>query len=335
MTGQNVKNKGAKIILSRGNGIKLFSGTAHPEFAQKISDVLNIPLSKAKHFRFSDGEIGYSPDETVRGADVFIIQPTCNPANENLMQLLIMADAFKRASAHYVNAVIPYFGYARQDRKARPREPITAKLVANILAHGGIDRVITADLHAGQIQGFFDIPVDHLTGMKLLAGYFKDFLAEDLRSGSVVVVSPDVGGVARARKFAVMLHTDIAIVDKRRSHDVANVSEVMDIIGDVKDRVAILVDDIIDTAGTICHAAKGLMDRGCKKVYACATHAVLSGKAIENINNSEIEKLIFSDTIPLGEKKGNPKIMQLSIAPLFAEAIMRVHSEMSISGMFD
>ncbi len=321
--------------MSRGNGLKIFSGTAHPEFSQRISKEICVPLSDLKHYRFSDNEIGVSLNESVRGADVYLIQPTCSPANENLMQLLIMADAAKRDSAHYVNAVIPYFGYARQDRKAKPREPITAKLVANILTHGGIDRIITADLHAGQLQGFFDIPVDHLTGMKLLAEYFKKNLAEELNAGKVVVVSPDAGGVARARRFAVMLDVDIAIVDKRRSYDVANVSEVMDIVGNIKDRTAILVDDIIDTAGTICHAAHGLIERGCEKVYACATHAVLSGPAMERINKSKIEKLVFTDTIPIPEEKKSAKILQLSIAPLFAEAIKRVHLEEPISDMFD
>lgn len=317
--------------MSRGSSIKIFSGTAHPEFAQRISNELNIPLSAIKHYKFSDGEIGVSLDESVRGADVYIIQPTCYPTNENLLQLLIMADAMKRASAHYVNAVIPYFGYARQDRKARPREPITAKLVANILTHGGINRVITADLHAGQIQGFFDIPVDHLSGMKLLASYFREYLSEELKSGRVVVVSPDVGGVSRARKFAVMLRTDIAIVDKRRSHEVANVSEVMDIIGDIRGRTAVIVDDLIDTAGTICNAADGLRERGCGKIFACATHAVLSGPALARINGSVIERLIFSDTIPIPDEKRSEKILQLSIAPLFAEAIKRVHEEKPIS----
>ena len=321
--------------MSRGNGIKIFSGEAHPEFAEIISEKLGQPLSKVKHYRFSDGELGVSLEESVRGSDVYIVQPTCYPVNENLMQLLIMADAMRRDSAHYVNAVIPYFGYARQDRKARPREPITAKLVANILAHEGINRVITADLHAGQIQGFFDIPVDHLTGMKLLAEHFKDILADEIKAGRVVVVSPDVGGVARARKFAVMLGTDIAIVDKRRLHDKQNISEVMDIVGNIQGRTAILVDDIIDTAGTICHAADGLKERGSSRVFACATHAVLSGPALERINKSAIEKLMFTDTIPIPETKRSEKIMQLSIAPLFAEAIKRVHEELPISDMFD
>ena len=319
--------------MSRGNSLKLFTGTAHPEFAERISKELNVPLTSLKHYRFADGEIGVSLDESVRGADVFIIQPTCTPVNENLMQLLIMADAMKRASAHYVNAVIPYFGYARQDRKAKPREPITAKLVANLITHGGINRVVTVDLHAGQLQGFFDIPVDHLTGMKLLAEYFRDLLRDELARGEVVVVSPDVGGVARARKFAVMLNTDIAIVDKRRSYDLQNVSEVMDIVGNIQGRIAILVDDMIDTAGTICHAAKGLKERGCSKIYACATHAVLSGPAKERIEKSDFEQMVFTDTIPIPEEKKTNKIIQLSIAPVFAEAIRRVHNEISISSM--
>lgn len=321
--------------MSRGNGLKIISGNAHPEFARIISRELNIPLADVKSFKFSDGETGIRFGESVRGSDVFIIQPTCSPTNDNIMDLLIMADAVKRASAHYVNAVIPYFGYCRQDRKAKPREPITAKLVANLLAHGGVDRVITADLHAGQIQGFFDIPVDHLTAMNLFASYFKDFLADDLKAGKVVVVSPDTGGVARARKFAMKLNVDIAIVDKRRSHDVANQSEVMDIVGNIKGRTAILVDDIIDTAGTICHAADGLIERECARVFACATHAVLSGSAMDNIKKSAIERLVFSDTIPIPEEKRSDKVMQLSIAPEFAEAIKRVHCEEPISAMFE
>ena len=321
--------------MPRGNGLKIISGNAHPEFAQKVSEELGVPIADVKSFKFSDGETGIRFGESVRGADVFIIQPTCCPTNERIMNLLIMADAVKRASAHYVNAVIPYFGYSRQDRKAKPREPITAKLVANLIMHGGIDRVITADLHAGQIQGFFDIPVDHLTAMNLFADYFREFLADDLKAGNVVVVSPDAGGVARARKFAMKLDVDIAIVDKRRSHDVANESQVMDIVGNIQGRTAILVDDIIDTAGTICHAADGLIERGCKRVFACATHAVLSGKAMEYINESAIERLIFSDTIPLTEDKKTDKILQLSIAPAFAEAIKRVHEELPLSQMFE
>jgi len=251
------------------------------------------------------------------------------------MELLIMVDAFKRASASRVNVVTPYFGYARQDRKSKPREPITAKLVANLIANSGADRVISADLHAGQIQGFFDIPVDHLTGMPLLASYFKEILEAELKRGEVIVVAPDVGGVVRARFFAVMLKTDLAIVDKRRSFEVANFCEVMDIIGEVGGKIAILVDDIIDTAGTICNAAAGLRQRGCKTVYACATHAVLSGPAIKRINSSEIDRVVFSDTIPLIESKRSERLVQLSIAPLFAEAILRVHSDRSVSSLFE
>ncbi len=321
--------------MPRGNVLKIISGNAHLEFARKICDYLGVPLADVKTFKFSDGETGVRFGESVRGADVFIVQPTCTPANERIMNLLIIADAVKRASAHYVNAVIPYFGYARQDRKAKPREPITAKLVANLLTHGGVGRVITADLHTGQLQGFFDIPVDHLTAMNLFADYFKEFLADELKAGKVVVVSPDAGGVARARKFAMKLDVEIAIVDKRRSHDVANESKVIDIVGNIEGRTAILVDDIIDTAGTICHAADGLMERGCERVFACATHAVLSGNAMENIEKSAIERLIFSDTIPLTEEQKNDKVLQLSIAPAFAEAIKRVHSEEPISMMFE
>lgn len=322
-------------MVSGVKDLKIFSGTAHPDFAKRICSELGVRLSAARHYRFSDGEIGLSIDESVRGADIFVIQPTSSPANDNLIELLVMVDAFKRASACRVNVVTPYFGYARQDRKSKPREPITAKLVANLIANSGADRVITADLHAGQIQGFFDIPVDHLTGMPLLASYFKETLEAELKKGEVVVVSPDVGGVVRARRFAVMLKTDLAIVDKRRSYEVANFCEVMDIIGEVQGKTAILVDDIIDTAGTICNAASGLKERGCKTVLACATHAVLSGPAMKRINSSEIDKLVFSDTIPLPDSKRSDRIVQLSIAPLFAEAILRVHSDRSVSSLFD
>ncbi len=322
-------------MVSGVKDLKIFSGTAHPDFAKRICSELGVRLSAARHYRFSDGEIGLSIDESVRGADIFVIQPTSSPANDNLIELLVMVDAFKRASACRVNVVTPYFGYARQDRKSKPREPITAKLVANLIANSGADRVITADLHAGQIQGFFDIPVDHLTGMPLLASYFKETLEAELKKGEVVVVSPDVGGVVRARRFAVMLKTDLAIVDKRRSYEVANFCEVMDIIGEVQGKTALLVDDIIDTAGTICNAASGLKERGCKTVLACATHAVLSGPAMKRINSSEIDKLVFSDTIPLPDSKRSDRIVQLSIAPLFAEAILRVHSDRSVSSLFD
>ena len=321
--------------MSGVKDLKIFSGTAHPDFAKRICDELRISRSIARHYRFSDGEVGLTIEESVRGSDVFVIQPTCYPANENLFELFIMVDAFKRASASRINVVIPYFGYARQDRKSKPRDPITAKLVANLIEKSGADRLITTDLHAGQIQGFFDIPVDHLTGMPLLASYFKETLEAELKKEEVVVVSPDVGGVVRARHFAVMLKTDLAIVDKRRSYEVANFCEVMDIIGEVEGKIAILVDDIIDTAGTICNAANGLKQRGCKEVFACATHAVLSGPAMKRINGSEIDKVVFSDTIPLPDTKRSERFTQLSIAPLFAEAILRVHSDRSVSSLFD
>ena len=321
-------------MVSNKGELKILTGTAHPSFAQRICSELGIELSRAKHYRFSDGEIGLSIDESVRGADVFLIQPTCNPVNENLMELFIMLDALKRASAYRINVVIPYFGYARQDRKSKPRDPISAKLMANLLTEAGADRVITADLHAGQIQGFFDIPVDHLTGMPLLASYFKENVAPGL-SAPLVVVAPDVGGMVRARKFAGQLKADLAVVDKRRSHEAANFCEVMDIIGDVEGKTVVLVDDIIDTAGTICNAAALIKERGAVRVYTCATHGVLSGPALERLESSGISEVILTDTIPLPESKKSAKIVQLSIAPLFAEAILRVHSDRSVSRLFD
>lgn len=315
--------------------LKIFSGSAHPQFAENICMNLGIPLSTSKLFRFSDGEIGVSIEESVRGADVFVVQPTCAPANEHLIELLIIVDALKRASAYRINLVMPYFGYARQDRKTRSREPITAKLIANLLQKAGADRVITADLHAGQIQGFFDIPVDHLIGGPLLASYFRKTLSQAVEDKLVTVVSPDIGGVVRARKFAEQIgNADLAIVDKRRSHEIANSCEVMEIIGNIEGRTAILVDDIIDTAGTMVKAAEALLERGAKEVYACATHGVLSGPAIERIKGSQIKKLVVSDTIPLPPEKQIDKIQSLTIAPLFAEALRRIHSEHSVSILF-
>lgn len=315
--------------------LKIFSGSAHPQFAENICMNLGIPLSTSKLFRFSDGEIGVSIEESVRGADVFVVQPTCAPANEHLIELLIIVDALKRASAYRINLVMPYFGYARQDRKTRSREPITAKLIANLLQKAGADRVITADLHAGQIQGFFDIPVDHLIGGPLLASYFRKTLSQAVEDKLVTVVSPDIGGVVRARKFAEQIgNADLAIVDKRRSHEIANSCEVMEIIGNIEGRTAILVDDIIDTAGTMVKAAEALLERGAKEVYACATHEVLSGPAIERIKGSQIKKLVVSDTIPLPPEKQIDKIQSLTIAPLFAEALRRIHSEHSVSILF-
>lgn len=315
--------------------VKIFSGSAHKQFAENVCVNLGVPLSASKLFRFSDGEIGVSIEESVRGADVYVVQPTCEPANEHLIELLIIVDALKRASAYRVNLVMPYFGYARQDRKTRSREPITAKLVANLLEKAGADRVISADLHAGQIQGFFDIPVDHLTGGPLLASYFKRVLQKEAEAGLVSVVSPDIGGVVRARKFAEQIgNADLAIVDKRRSHEVANTCEVMEIIGNVEGKTALLVDDIIDTAGTMVKAAEALMERGAKEVYACATHGVLSGPAIDRLKSSCIKEVVLTDTIPLAEEKKFEKVKVLPIAPLFAEALRRIHSEHSVSILF-
>lgn len=324
-------------MLAGMREVKIFSGSANPQFAEKLSMNLGVPLSAAKLFRFSDNEIGVSIEESVRGADVYVVQPTSEPANDNLFQLLIIVDALRRASAHHINLVMPYFGYARQDRKTRSREPITAKLIANLLETAGADRVIAADLHAGQIQGFFDIPVDHLTGMTLLAQYFHDKLGKKIEAKQVTVVSPDIGGVVRARKFVSQMGSgkvDLAIVDKRRSHDVANQCEVMEIIGEIEGQICILVDDMVDTAGTIVKAASALKERGAKEVYACATHGVLSGPAIERLKGSVIKEMVITDTIPLPEKKQIDNIKVLSIAPLFAEAIRRIHSDQSVSVLF-
>jgi len=278
--------------------------------------------------RFSDGEVFVNINETVRGTDVFIIQPTHPPVNEHLMELLIIIDAFKRASAGRITAVLPYYGYARQDRKAKARDPITAKLVADLLTTAGADRVLTMDLHAAQIQGYFNIPVDHLLGVPILAKYFQNKNLED-----IVVVSPDLGSVTRARNFANHLDAPIAIIDKRRPK--ANVSEVMNIIGDIKDKNVILIDDMIDTAGTICQAAEALKKFGAKEVYACCTHPVLSGPAIERIQNSEIKELITTDTIQLPEEKRIDKIKVMSVDRLFAEAINRIYKNASVSEIFE
>jgi len=311
------------------NHLKLISGTANPELSQKISEYLANPLVQTKITRFSDGEIFVEIKENVRGADVFIIQPTCPPVNENLIELLIMIDAARRASARRITAVIPYYGYARQDRKTAPRTPITAKLVANLIVTAGARRVLTMDLHAGQIQGFFDIPVDHLYAMPV----FLEYLKERLRGEEIVVVSPDAGGVERAREYAKRLNTSMAIVDKRRPKP--NESEVMNIIGDVKDKIAVIIDDMIDTAGTICKAASAIMDKGAKEVFAVATHPVLSGQAVERLANSPIKEIIVSDTIPLREEaKKLEKIKVLSVSKLLGEAIRRIHTDDSISSLF-
>ncbi len=306
-------------------GYKIFSGTANLEFAKKISKYLSMPLSNAGVKSFSDGEISIQIDESVRGKDVFIIQSTCASANDNLMQMLILTDALRRSSAKSITAITPYFGYARQDRKAMPRVPITAKLVANLMQTAGIDRVATIDLHAGQIQGFFDIPVDNLYGSIVFNEYIN---AKNFKNA--IIASPDIGGISRARSVAKQLGLDIVIVDKRREK--ANESEVMNIIGDVAGKEVILVDDIIDTAGTIVKAAEALKQRGALSVMACCTHAVLSGPAYERIESSVLDELVVTDTIPLKEE--NPKIKVLSVAPLFAEVIRRVYHNESVNSLF-
>ncbi|GAB6044496.1 ribose-phosphate pyrophosphokinase [Caminibacter profundus] len=305
---------------------KLFSGTANPKVAEDIAHYLDRPLSKLTVNRFSDGEINVQIGESIRGVDCFIIQPTCAPANDNLMELLIITDAMRRASAKSITAVIPYFGYARQDRKAAPRVPISAKLVANMMEKAGIDRVVTIDLHAGQIQGFFDIPVDNLYGSILFFDYFKE-----IRLKNPVIASPDIGGVARARYFASKLGLDMVIVDKRRER--ANVSEVMNIIGEVKGKDVILIDDMVDTAGTMVKAAKALKEKGANTVRAFATHGVLSGPAIERIRDSVLEELIITDTIPFN--KDCKKIKVLKTGKLFAEVIRRIVYNESINKLFD
>ena len=308
--------------------IKLFAGNATPELAKKISERLYISLGDATVGRFSDGEIQVQINENVRGADVFIIQSTCAPTNDNLMELLVMVDALRRASAAKINVVMPYYGYARQDRKARSREPITAKLVANMLQNSGVDRVIALDLHAAQIQGFFDIPVDHLMGAPLLAEYFiKEGVAKD-----AVVISPDHGGVTRARVLAEFLKSPIAIIDKRRPR--ANVAQIMNIIGDVKGKKCIMIDDMIDTAGTITLGAQALIDAGAKEVYASCTHAVLSGPAIERLDNSPIKEVVVTDSIQLPKEKQIDKIKQVSVAPLIGSAIKRINENRPVSPLF-
>ena len=306
-------------------GYKVFSGTANPEFAKKVARYLSLTLSQADIKRFSDGEISVQISESVRGKDVLIIQPTCAPANVNLMELLILTDALRRSSADTITAVIPYFGYARQDRKAAPRVPITAKLVANMIQAAGIDRVVTIDLHAGQIQGFFDIPVDNLYGNIIFYDYVKS-----KHFKNPIIASPDIGGVARARSFAKKLGVDMVIVDKRRER--ANESEVMNIIGDVNGKDVILVDDMIDTAGTIVKAAEVLKDKGATSVMACCTHPVLSGPAYDRIEEGVLDELVVSDTIPL--TKESSKIKVLSVAHIFGEVIRRVYHNESVNGLF-
>lgn len=312
-----------------GKDIKIFAGNSNRELAEEIAQKIGLPLGLATVGKFSDGETAINIDEVVRGSDVFIIQSTCPPVNDNLVELLIMIDAVKRASAGRITAVIPYFGYARQDRKAKARDPISAKLVANLITTAGADRVLTMDLHAPQLQGFFDIPLDHLLGGNILANYFLEKFGD---MSDVVVVSPDVGSVSRSRKFAQRLDVPLAIIDKRRPK--ANVSEIMNIIGDVDNKRVILVDDLIDTGGTIVNAANSLMEIGAKEVYACCTHGLLSGPAIDRIKESPIKQLVTLNTIPLDERKRIDKIVSLSVASVFAEAIERIYGDMSISSLF-
>ena len=315
-----------------GKDIKIFSANSHPQLARQIAERLGLPLGRSEVKTFSDGEIAVSINESVRGSDVFVVQSTCAPVNDHLMELLIMMDAFKRASAARITAVIPYFGYARQDRKAKARDPISAKLVADLLTTAGADRVLTMDLHASQIQGFFNIPVDHLVGAPILANYFREFIAQIGGSEDFVVVSPDLGSVTRARNFAARLDCPIAIVDKRRQR--ANVCEVMNIIGEVQGKTVLLLDDMIDTAGTLCNAAAAVMERGAKRVFAAATHAVLSGPAIDRLRDSAIDTVVLLDTIALPPEKQLDKFQVLPVAPVFSEAIERIYEDKPVSIMF-
>ena len=317
-------------MISHGKDVKVFCGNASPSFAEGVCKTLGLPLGDSFVTKFADGEVSVSIKETVRGSDVFLIQSSCKPVNDNLMELLVMIDACRRASAGRITAVMPYFGYARQDRKAKGRDPISAKLVANMIEAAGADRVLTMDLHADQIQGFFDIPLDNMHGTIMFTKYYVEKFPnhEDM-----VVVSPDVGSVARSRKFANKMGMGLAIVDKRREK--ANQCEVMNVIGDVEGKECILFDDMVDTAGSLCNAAKAIHDKGASKVYACATHPVLSGPAIERIRNSVIDEIVFLNTIPPTEEAlACEKIKFLDVAPLFADAIQRTYDEVSMSTLF-
>lgn len=317
-------------MIRDAKNVKIFAGTSNIKLANKISEKLGIPLGKSQIVRFKDGEVYAKIDETVRGAEVFLIQSTSEPVNENLMESLIFIDALKRASAKTINVVIPYYGYARQDRKASPREPITSKLVANLLTTAGATRVVTMDLHANQIQGFFDIPVDHLEGLPILA---KNFIKMGLMGDEVVVVSPDVGGVKRARKLAEWLDCKIAIIDKRRPKH--NMAEVMNLIGEVEGKTAIFVDDMVDTAGTMTVGASAIMNLGAKEAYACCTHAVFSGPAMERLEASPFKRIFITDSISLSDEKYIDKVEVLSVDTLFAEAIKRIVKNESISTLFE
>ncbi|MCL6558691.1 MAG: ribose-phosphate pyrophosphokinase [Firmicutes bacterium] len=315
-------------MSSRNRRLKIFTGNANAELAEEIAQYLGVSVGAAKITRFCDGEIQVKINESVRGADVFVIQPTCTPVNENLMELLVLIDAVRRASARRITAVLPYYGYARQDRKTRARDPITAKLVANILTASGARRVICMDLHAGQIQGFFDIPVDHLPGVPILAEYILQSSLEN-----IVVVSPDLGGVTRARDLAERIGAPIAIIDKRRPEP--NVAEVTNIIGGIQGKTVVMIDDIIDTAGTITKGAAALKQWGAKEIYVCCTHPVLSGPAIKRLEEAPIKEVVVTNTIPVPGEKMIDKIKVLSVAPLLGEAIIRIHEDLSVSKLFD
>ena len=318
-------------MISHGKNVKVFCANANRPFAEGVCRKLWLPLGDCTVTTFADGEVSLTINESVRGSDVFLVQSTCKPVNNNLMELLIMIDSCKRASAGRITAVIPYFGYARQDRKSKARDPISAKLVANLITAAGADRVLTMDLHAAQIQGFFDIPVDNMLGSSVLIPYIAGKFG--VGTDDTVIVSPDLGSVTRARKFTQKLDMPLAIIDKRRPK--ANVSEVMNIIGDVQGKTCIIVDDIIDTAGTICNAAAALVERGgAKEVYGCATHGVLSGPAIERIENSVFKEMVLLDTIPVRDNSCK-KIVQLPVAPLFADAIERIYEDQPVSPLFN
>jgi len=320
-------------MITHGKEIKVFTGNSNIALARGISENLNIPLGNAVCTNFADGECSVSVYEPVRGADVFLVQSTCGPVNDNLMELLVMIDAMRRASAGRITAVIPYFGYARQDRKAKSRDPISAKLVANLITEAGADRVLTMDLHASQIQGFFDVPVDNMMGSTIFSTHFINRFGAN--NDDLMVVSPDVGSVARARTFAMKLGTGLAIVDKRRER--ANQSEVMNLIGNVEGKDVIILDDMVDTAGSLCGAAKALKQiGGARKIYACASHGVLSGPALERIAESDLEELLLLDTIPYPKDKPVvDKIKYLSVAPMFASAIRRIYDDESLASLFD
>jgi ribose-phosphate pyrophosphokinase len=317
-------------VTSAAQGMKIFTGNANPQLAGNVARHLNCPLGEMIITRFSDGEMRCAIDESIRGCDVFIIQPTCAPVNDTLMELLIMCDAFKRASARRIVPIMPYFGYARQDKKVRAREPITAKLVADMISIAGADRIFAIDLHAGQIQGFFDCPVDHLPAQPIIARYLKE---KGVRGDKVAVVSPDVGGVQRATILAERLGADLAIVAKRRPEP--GKVKVIDVIGDVEGQICVLTDDMIDSGGTFVAAADELAKRGAKEIYGCATHALLSGDAVRRLQDSQIKEVIVTDTIPIRPERMIPKITVLSVAKVCADAILRIHNDDSVSTMFD